>query len=1502
MRSARPDSDHKLRLELAAALDEEGSIDWGRVEDSHGRRKIPIAAYQLLEGVVRAHRSAVQTHRSAATTGGEPSSSGSATAAAGLGQWGPFRLLEHLGSGSFGEIYRAQDTVLLREVALKLRQTDRSIAASRRNLEEARNLARVRHPNVLVVHGADIHGGQVGLWTDLVPGRTLADRLEAEGTLPAAEAVLIGIELCRALSAIHAAGLVHGDLKAANVLCEETGRIIVADFGSAILFAEHPSDPGGAALTGTPIAMAPELFRGETPRATSDLYALGVLLYQLLSGRHPVTGKTILELEEKHRRGERVPLHEARPDLPAVVVEAVEQALAQRAEDRPPSAEALREILATTLLAFEVHGDDQGQSLRDLQNEMGRLPETFCRYIGREIAAALARLHATGRTFRHLRPETVFIRAGRTIELVEPPAGEGTLHYAAPEQMAGESGVPDGRADLFALGVMLCELATGKHPHPARDFADYRRRVLADEEPSMDAAALTLTPFFQEIIRTLLARKPEARFRSAAELEEVLAEAERSEFWSDRSSRLTAARPRRLVTSPQTAFCGRRSEMGKLTQAWDAVCNGEARVVLLTGEAGIGKSRLLGELVDAVAANADEVHLLAGSSAPTSETRSLSGFAAAYRAHLGGQDPARALAALLPEAPPAAQALAALISGSDDGHAEASASEPLQVALVETALALARQRPTLLMLEDLHFAAEEERNAFLVLARTAPGHRLLLVASARSDLPAEWQSELERLPHTARIDLGGLSDDDSRIFLTDLLGSEILADELRGELVHRSDGNPFVMLELLRVLEGNGQLVRGADGRWKQNPHASIRDFPLPETLANLIRARAAQLGPAEREVLETASCCGFGFDPMLIAEARRITPLVLFRSLAALEHPHRLLRSGEPSYSFEHHYVQEAIYSGLPPALRQTYHLAIAESLEKRLEGAREPDAAQEPATIRGAQAVDLALHFLRGGALDRVLPLLEAAVGHLEATLNSTALLALVSEVLQHEDALPERERIDLLLRQAQHLAILGHHREQHRVYERALLTAETTGDAVLRARVRTQLGRYLSDRSHYTQARTVLVQALELSRAAEHGELEAKAMSGLGSIDCLLGRYEEAIQESEQAIGLARRVQSLADECEATKNLGSVHLTQGRPAAARDCFERALDLARATGAPQLEAAMLGRLGSAQVDLGDWEAAESCFRRQIALCRRSGYRQGEGRGSGSLARVLFRRGKLEEARTLWERQLTIQRQTGYRKGEATALGNLSLLADHMGQFAEAMRLREEHVSLSREMADAEGILFGECGNAAYYTYLGDHPRARTAFRAALSLARSLNQTPREVTARLYGCILAEHEGDLTRAAAEYKEAAAMARKNGTRWAYAQMLLTYGDFLRRHPMQADPTRGASLLEEALVIGREIGSAQVEVCALTSLAMIKRDDPAPAAAAFSASASQMSALSRMEVAFNLWRLTGEGRYLAEAHRILIYIRDHAPEEYRESMMSQVPLHREIRAAWEAGTA
>jgi hypothetical protein len=184
---------------------------------------------------------------------------------------------------------------------------------------------------------------------DLIRGQTLHELVARSGPLGAREASLVGVDLCRALAAIHGAGLVHGDLKAHNVMREEGGRIVLMDFGAGkdVSSREHRAHD----FAGTPVYVAPEVFEGRQRTPASDIYSLGVLLFYLVTGRYPIEGRTLSQVEAQHRHGTQRRLRDVRPDLPQGFVGVVERALAREPEGRHQSAGELETALLQTLAA-----------------------------------------------------------------------------------------------------------------------------------------------------------------------------------------------------------------------------------------------------------------------------------------------------------------------------------------------------------------------------------------------------------------------------------------------------------------------------------------------------------------------------------------------------------------------------------------------------------------------------------------------------------------------------------------------------------------------------------------------------------------------------------------------------------------------------------------------------------------------------------------------------------------------------------------------------------------------------------------------------------------------------------------------------------------------------------------------------------------------------------------------------------------------------------------------
>jgi serine/threonine protein kinase len=258
---------------------------------------------------------------------------------------GPYRIEARLGQGGMGMVFRARHDDG-RTVALKvLREELAADEAFRRRLaREARAAAGASHPNLAPVLEAGEADGRLYLAVRFVDGRSLAERLAARGPLPVDQVVRLAAEVGAGLDALHRRGIVHRDVKSANILLAADGTAVLGDFGLAKSRAWTVLTRPGQVL-GTLDYLAPELIRGEPAGPLSDLYALGCVLYECLAGAPPFAGRGVLRIGMAHLEEEPGDPAAGRDDVPPALSWTVRQALAKDPARRPTSAAALARML-----------------------------------------------------------------------------------------------------------------------------------------------------------------------------------------------------------------------------------------------------------------------------------------------------------------------------------------------------------------------------------------------------------------------------------------------------------------------------------------------------------------------------------------------------------------------------------------------------------------------------------------------------------------------------------------------------------------------------------------------------------------------------------------------------------------------------------------------------------------------------------------------------------------------------------------------------------------------------------------------------------------------------------------------------------------------------------------------------------------------------------------------------------------------------------------------------
>jgi Tol biopolymer transport system component len=353
---------------VARAVSDGQSVDWSQAASAAPdvQTREVLQHLRVVEKIADLHRKTAQEAEGAVNessrTDGSRRPGGTPPGVRPEGDvWAHLTLCEVIGRGAYGIVYRAWEPRLDRDVALKLMPEALAHQYADLVIEEARLMARVHHPNIITVYGAAREDGCVGLWMELIEGQTLEQILQERGRFSAREAALVGLDVCEALAAVHSAGLLHRDVKAHNVMRDRNGRIVLMDFGAG-REQTLPGETPIADLAGTPLYMAPELFQGKEASVRSDVYSVGVLLYRLVTGKVPVTARSLDEVRKAHENGQVRHLRDERSDLPGSFVHIVERALSPDPARRFDSAGAFEMALTGLLTATSEGAHALGES------------------------------------------------------------------------------------------------------------------------------------------------------------------------------------------------------------------------------------------------------------------------------------------------------------------------------------------------------------------------------------------------------------------------------------------------------------------------------------------------------------------------------------------------------------------------------------------------------------------------------------------------------------------------------------------------------------------------------------------------------------------------------------------------------------------------------------------------------------------------------------------------------------------------------------------------------------------------------------------------------------------------------------------------------------------------------------------------------------------------------------------------------------------------------------
>lgn len=676
------------------------------------------------------------------------------------------------------------------------------------------------------------------------------------------------------------------------------------------------------------------------------------------------------------------------------------------------------------------------------------------------------------------------------------------------------------------------------------------------------------------------------------------------------------------LAAPAGPFVGRDAERRILADAWQAARSGHGGVVVVSGEAGLGKSRLVADLAAGVAA---EAHVWIGR---CHEATSQAPYAPIVEALRAGM-PADALAAL-PVDRVWLREIARLLPELGE-HLSDGRNAPLDglrdrdrlfEAVAAVVDAAAEAMPVLLVVEDLHWADESSLALLATLARRAPERTCLIVGTVRdAEVPLDVRPLVRSLARSGRaLPLEALSAADTAQLVQALSGADAPAAHFGAQLVRRTGGNPYFIVETLRALFEQGTLSAAADGHgWTTTAAAAEDDYadlPVPETVGHIVDARLERLDDDARTLADAASVLRRDIEFEVVQRASGLPAPAALDALDALlaaglwrEADHGAMAA---RYDFTHALVRDRIYGRLSSARRQYLHRQIA--------GLIETGAADEPDRI--------AYHYLRGGVRDR------ACAWSLKAGDAALAVYAAENALAHFRTArqlATQPEEHHAALSGAGHAFVaLGRSREAVLTYTEALAQAP---DAAARAELERCIGRAHERRGEFDAAIDAYLRARDHLRSQPATLAALRTADGLATVYVRLGRVDEALAIGRDALTV-------------------IAVSTALTAAERD---------------QAEAWLRNTLGMACLHGNRYDEARANLTRSLELKRALHDRLGEATVLNNLGVVHYHAGDDEAALARYAESLAIKVAIADHYGRAIALTNLALIETHLARHAEA-------------------------------------------------------------------------------------------------------------------------------------------------------------------------------------------------------------------------------------------
>jgi tetratricopeptide (TPR) repeat protein len=1038
----------------------------------------------------------------------------------------------------------------------------------------------------------------------------------------------------------------------------------------------------------------------------------------------------------------------------------------------------------------------EGQTLRDLIHEMGTLPDHLLYQVSDQALDALTAGHAEGMIHRDLKPENIVLTREHKVLLMDlgvarlqqegrdlTRAGEfvGSLAYAAPEQFTDQDHVGP-VADLYSFGVVLYEMATGHNPFEKAELSTLVKQKVKGHVRRPKLVHRDIEPFLDDVIRTCLQLDPGKRFASCEELREVLRAGDQSEWWQERikGDDFPAAERaiRRLRPPREFPLIGRGADLDRLHQAYEEARDGGGKIVLLSGAAGTGKSRLVSDFLEELVAP-DGPIILSGRSLEETD-RAHQAFIEAAIGLLGEASPLEArLSDLLPDLLGAVPKFALFLLGEESGLSK----EALASAYASLLRNLAAGRPVICVIEDLHRASAETVELFGHVVPAVLENPVLLMGTYREEDVGEG-SELAFMlaaaaqrSETVSVNLEPLSRDTADELIRAVVTHGRTVRALGRQLYERSDGIPQILLEMLAHLRATGVLADEEGGLVLTQP---LGRQELPANIRALFALKLDGLDGAQREVIEAASVQGPEFSAGLVAAVTGKRRIHLLKQLALLERKHRLLlSSGKDSFRFVSRGLHDVVYGGIPSEWRVRYHGLCAEALR---------DMEAERGGIRAAETAHaMVRHLLFADRTEEAGPYLADAVEYACAYHHPAHGAAFLERLIC---ALPEtdaRLRFVAYMGLAALYGVLGRKEDRMRALDGARTDADLLGGPGPRGRVHSGLAAAFWRAGSYDEAQREAESGLALTQEAKDREGEASCLQTLGAIAYRRGAFAKCAAYCKDALVIQRAIGDRRGEAETLQALGAVMPETGEGEMALATKKEALKLFRDIGDRRGEGTALNNMGNSLVESQRLDDALACYEQAVGIAREVGDLPAEAAALYNQGRAYAVLARVDDAKDAFERALEIFGEIGDPSGEAEVLDELGSAIAAYGEKDEAIAFLES----ARESAARTGqkaLLARVLRHLANVHHESGYPKkAWRHYQEALALASARGRA----LTRVDMGNAALHDGDFERAISLLEEG-----MEGTQSA-SRRLLSLCRLARAHKAAGRPDKAREYAQEA---------------------------------------------------------------------------------------------------------